>query len=77
VSGARESLIRYPSDEAYLAMATETTPRAYRRLTESGGDRLKETLGEGDFFSFWILRTSAVLFRNPRFATCPWVLVTP
>lgn len=71
VAEARQALIRYPSDEAYMAMLFDAPDRIYQWVSGSSGEALKEALDEDDLIAYRPLHWTGLLVRNRSFSTCP------
>ena len=70
VSQTAESLIRYPSDTAFVGMATSSNRRLQDRVMRASTDELGELLGPDNLLPYRVLRFVGRLVRNPRFVGC-------
>lgn len=71
VAEARESLVRFPSDEAFVSMAATSGERLHRLVRDASPEGLREILDTDDLLPYRALRLSGKLLGNPRFFTCP------
>ena len=70
VLATRAELVRFPVDEAYFDMTTQTAARLYWRLSDARRDGPTESFDPENATSSRISRLVGRIFRNPRIISC-------
>lgn len=72
VAATGEDLVRFPVDEAYFDMATQSSARLHQRLKDASREEFTEII-DSDLVEpavFRFFRLAGKVFRNPRLISC-------